>query len=215
MKRSIWFIIVLSVFLVQCSSSSIISSWQASEKLNVKTGRIVVVGLIKESDQSLQWQMENHLADDLCNLGYDAIPSIELYGIEAFKGKDEKEIIKQLEQDDIAAVLTIVLLNKQKEKYYAPKSMYDLTDPYNDNDFSIYYNAIYTKIYQEGYYVNDTYYFWESNLFTMPDQKLEYSVQTQSFNPLNTTSLAHAYGKLIIQDMLTNNIIQSSHKQKE
>ena len=159
--------------------------------------------------------MENHLADDLCNLGYDAIPSIELYGIEAFKGKDEKEIIKQLEQNDIAAVLTIVLLNKQKEKYYAPKSMYDLIDPYIDNDFSIYYNAIYTKIYQEGYYVNATYYFWESNLFTMPDQKLEYSVQTQSFNPLNSNSLAHAYGKLIIQDMLTNNIIQSSHKQKQ
>jgi hypothetical protein len=215
MKRSISFIIILSVFLVQCSSSSIISSWQASEKLNVKTGRVVVVGLIKESDKSLQWQMENHLADDLCNLGYDAIPSIELYGFKAFKGKDEKEIIKQLEQDDIAAVLTIVLLNKQKEKYYALKSMYDLTDPYNDNDFSVYYNAIYTKIYQEGYYVNDTYYFWESNLFTMPGQKLEYSVQTQSFNPLNTNSLAHEYGKLIIQDMLSNSIIQSSHKQKE
>jgi hypothetical protein len=212
MKRIIWLIIVLSVFLVQCSSSSISSSWQASQAMDLKTGRIVVVGLIKESEKSLQRQMENHLADDLCNLGYDAFPSIELYGFKAFEGKDEKEVIDQLKENDIAAVLTIVLLNKRDEKYYPPKSLLDLTNPFNDNEFSIYYTAIYNKIYEEGYYTNDTYYFWESNLFTMPDQKLLYSVQTQSFNPLSTMSLAHEYGKLIIHNMLANNMIQDLHK---
>ena len=214
MKRITLIIIVLSFLLVQCSSSNIVSSWQSSgsETLNLKSGRIIVLGLIRESDKSLQKKMENHLADDLCNLGYDAISSLELYGLNTFEGKDENQIMEQLKQNGAAAVLTVVLLDKQKEKYHAPKSMFDLG---YTNDFNIYYAAIYSKIYQEGYYVNDTYYFWESSLFTMPDQKIIYSVQTQSFNPLNAVSLAHEYGKLIINDMLEHNIIKGNHKEKK
>jgi hypothetical protein len=215
MKRISWIIIPVSLLLLQCVSSSIVSSWQDSQLNNLKTGRIVVVGLLKDSDRSLQRQMENHLADDLCNLGYDAIASFELYGSKAFEGKDEKKVITQLKQDDLAAVLTIVLLNKRKENYHAPKSMFDLTDPFNGNDFSIYYAAVYSRIYQEGYYINDTYYFWESNLFIMPDQKLIYSAQTQSFNPSAKTILANEYGKLIIHDMLENKIIENLRLQKK
>lgn len=214
MRRIKWIVILSCVLLVQCSSSNIVSSWRSSDPTNLKTGRIVVVGLIKESDQSLYKQMENHLADDLCNLGYDAISSNELYGSKAFEGLDEKQIISNLEQHNIAAVLTIVLLSKQKEKYHAPKNAFELTAPFNDDDFSVYYTAIYSKIYEEGYYINDTYYFWESNLFIMPAEKLVYSVQTQSFNPSGKTILAHEYGKLIIHDMLENKIIEEFHNQK-
>jgi hypothetical protein len=213
MKKITRIIIVSSFLLVQCSSSNIVSTWQSSEVLNLKSGRIIVIGLIKESDKSLQKKMENHLADDLCNLGYDAVSSLELYGLNTFEGKDENQIMEQLKQNGTAAVLTIVLLNKQKEKYHAPKSMFD-SEKYN-SDFNIYYAAIYSKIYEEGYYVNDTYYFWESSLFTMPDQKIIYSVQTQSFNPLSTASLAHEYGKLIIRDMLAHNIIKNLYKKNE
>ncbi|WP_291287484.1 hypothetical protein [Flavobacterium sp.] len=191
------------------------SFWKASGATNLETGRIVVVGILKEQDKSLHKQMENHLADDLCNLGYDAISSIELYGVKTLEGLDEKQIISKLSNNDITAVLTIVLLSKQKEKYHVPKSMFDLEDRYNSNDFSIYYTAIYNRIYEEGYYVNDTNYFWESNLFSVSDQKLLYSVQTQSFNPFNKASLAHEYGKLIIYDMLENNIIKDIHKRRE
>lgn len=215
MKTIKWITILSCVLLVQCSSSNIVSSWKASVPTNVETGRIVVVGIIKEQDKSLHKQMENHLADDLCNLGYDAISSIELYGVKAFEGLDEKQIISKLRKNDIAAVLTIVLLSKQKEKYHVPKSMFDLEDRYDTSDFSIYYTAIYNKIYEEGYYVNDTNYFWESNLFSVLDQKLIYSVETQFFNPFNKASLAHEYGKLIIYDMLENNIIKDIHKKRE
>jgi len=199
--------------LVQCSSSYVVQTWKSSEELNPKAGRIIVVGLTKEADQLLLQKMENHLADDLCNLGYDAVPFTEFYGFRTSQGQDEKHIVEQLKQKGADAVLTIVLLNKQKEKYHAPKSMFDSSEGYN-NDFNIYYAAIYSKIYEEGYYVNDTYYFWESNLFSMPDQKIIYSAQTQSFNPSSKSGLAHEYGKLIINDMLEHNVVKDRRKQK-
>lgn len=214
MKKIRYIITIFSVLLVQCSSSHIVSTWKASETLNPQTGRIIVVGIIKESDKLLQQKMENHLADDLCNLGYDAVSFTEFYNVKTYQVKDEKHIIEQLlKQKGADAVLTIVLLNKQKEKYHAPQSMFDSSERYN-NDFDIYYAAIYSKIYEEGYYINDTYYFWESNLFSMPDQKIIYSVQTQSFNPSSKSSLAHEYGKLIISDMLEHNVLKDHHRQK-
>jgi hypothetical protein len=213
MKNFKWVILISSVLLVQCSSSNIVSRWQSSESLSPQTGRIVVVGLIRESDKLLQQKMENHLANDLCNLGYDAVPFLELYGSETPEGPDENQVMKQLKQDGTAAVITIVLLKKERDKYHIPKSMFETTERYN-SDFDLYYRAIYSKIYEEGYYVDDTNYFWESNLFTLPDQKLIYSVKTQSFNPAGTASLAHEYGKLIIGDMLEQHIIKNLHAKK-
>ncbi|WP_459641441.1 hypothetical protein, partial [Flavobacterium sp. CGRL2] len=201
-------------FFVQCSSSNITSSWHSPEaSTSLQHGRIIVVGLMPESDKRLQQKMENHLADDLCNLGYDAAASSDIYNFETYKGQDQKQIIKELKQNGIIAVLTIVLLDKQKETYHAPKSMFDAAEA-DTNNFDVYYNAIYSKINEHGYYVNNTYYFWESSLFVMPNQELVYSAKTQSFNPSSALSLAHEYGRLILSDMLEHNVITNLNKQK-
>lgn len=214
MRRIANMVIAASFLLVQCASTGIISSWKAPQTLNLQNCKIIVVALMPDADTSLQAKMENHLSDDLCNLGYNAASAIELYGLKTFKEQNEEQMLKKLQQQNVNAVLTIVLLNKQKEKYHAPSGMYDVSNQYSYSNFYPYYAAIYGKIYKEGYYVNDTYYFWESSLYDMKDQKLLYSVRTQSFNPSNNSSLAHEYGKLIIQDMLLNNIINVPDKLK-
>jgi hypothetical protein len=209
MKRIQWIIILICVLLVGCSSSNITSTWKSPSALELQTGKILVIGLIKESDKSLQRRMENHLADDLCNLGYDAVPSMDLYGPKTFEGQEEKTVINELKEKAFDAVLTIVLLNKQK--HHALSSMNDLSGKYRYGDFYPYYIAIYNKIYEDGYNITDTYYYWQSNLYSLKDQKLIYSVQTQSFNPSNTAILAHEYGKMIVQDMLGQHIIKNLH----
>ncbi|OIV40525.1 hypothetical protein [Flavobacterium johnsoniae] len=213
MKPLVYSLLIFSVFFVQCSSSNITSSWHSTQASSLQHGRIIVVGLIPESDKRLQQKMENHLADELCNLGYDAAASTDIYNFETYEGQDQKEIIKELKQNGIIAVLTIVLLDKQKETYHAPKSMFDAAET-DTNNFDVYYNAIYSKINEHGYYVNNTYYFWESSLFVMPNQELVYSAKTQSFNPFSAPALAHEYGRLIINDMLEHNVIIDVYKQK-
>ncbi|UPZ14405.1 hypothetical protein [Flavobacterium humidisoli] len=214
MKPLVSSLLIFSVFFVQCSSSNITSSWHSTEASSLQHGRIIVVGLMPESDKRLLQKMENHLADDLCNLGYDAAASSDIYDFETYKGQDQKQIIKELKQNGIIAVLTIVLLDKQKETYHAPKSMFDAAET-DTNNFDVYYNAVYSKINEHGYYVNNTYYFWESSLFLMPNQELVYSAKTQSFNPSSAPALAHEYGRLIISDMLKHNVITNLHKQKD
>jgi hypothetical protein len=104
-------------------------------------------------------------------------------------------------------VLTIVLLDKQKERTYVAGYLYH--SPYESyySRFWGYHGAMYHRIYEPEYYVTDTKYFWESNFFDMSTQKLIYSVQTQSFDPGSSESLGHEYGKMIIKNMITNKIV--------
>jgi hypothetical protein len=66
---------------------------------------------------------------------------------------------------------------------------------------------MYHRIYEAGYFVTDTKYFWESNLYDMSDQHLVYSVQTQSFDPASSGNPGHEYGRLIVKNMVKSNIM--------
>ena len=46
----------------------------------------------------------------------------------------------------------------------------------------------------------------------MSSQKLVYSVQTESFSPSNSEAMGHEYGKIIIKDMLKNNVIKNNNE---
>jgi hypothetical protein len=70
-----------------------------------------------------------------------------------------------------------------------------------------YYNSLYNRIQEPGYYQVSTRYFWESNFYDLTENKLVFSVQTQSFEPPSTDALAHEYGQKIIQSMVKNNVL--------
>jgi len=85
--------------------------------------------------------------------------------------------------------------------YYSPYGYYY-------NRFWGYRTALYNRIYEPEYYVIDTKYFLESNLYDMNSQKLVYSVQTQSFDHANSNALGHEYGRLIVKNMVKQNVLQ-------
>lgn len=104
-------------------------------------------------------------------------------------------------------MLSIVLLNKEKEEKYYPGGYFN--QPANNyGNFDRYYSNVYERVLTPGYYVKTTNYYWESNLFEIPADKLVYSVHTKSFDPYTTDLLAHENGLLIIKDMVKKKIIK-------
>ena len=173
----------------------------------------MVLGLIGEPDRTIREKMEDHIAGDLKDLGYDAVSASREYGPKAFENMKEAEALLSLEQKGIQAVVTIVLLDKEKEKYYMPgRVMYSPYAIYQDRLWR-YYSSMYDRVYQPGYYATNARYFWESNFYDLFDWKLLYSVQSQSFDPGSTNKLAHEYGKMIIKDMVKSNVLSSQAKQ--
>jgi hypothetical protein len=210
-KNNKWIglILLLMAIGLGCSTSRITNSWKAENTVPIRYNKIMVLGLIRESDRSMQINMEDHLAKDLKDLGYNAVSSFREYGPKAFDNMDEETAVSKLKTSGVDAVLTIVLLDKQKESKYYPGNIYYSPYGYYYNRFWGYRTTLYRRIYEPGYYVTNTKYFWESNFYDMSTQKLLYSVQTQSFDPSTSESLGHEYGQIIVQDMVKNNLVKN------
>jgi hypothetical protein len=190
-----------------CSSSKITSSWKATTTALAAGKKIMVVGLIRESDRTIREQMEAHMIDDLKALGYLAVSAYQEYGPKAFDNMDEAAVIDKLKGSNVDAVMTIVLLNKEMERLYKPGVM--ARSPYAPgyNRFWGYYTTLQNRIYSPGYYETSTKYFWESNLYDVHTKDLLYSVQTQSYDPFSTPMLGHEYGKKIVANMVKKNVL--------
>ena len=195
-----------------CTSSRITSSWKSPDIQQKKYKKILVLGLLKETDSPLREKMEEHIIADLKTLGYDAVCSCIEYDPKAFNNMNEQEAIQRLTTGGIDAVLTVVLLDKTKERYYVPGRVnYTPYTIYNRHWWG-YYSTMYGRIYEPGYYETSTKYFWESNFYDLGTKQLLYSVQTESFDPGSTQSLAHEYGKLIVNSMVKDQILVDQTK---
>ena len=119
----------------------------------------------------------------------------------------ESEAINKIKGQGFDAVLTVVLLDKEKEKHYIPGRI--TYTPYSMyyRRFWGYYSTVYDRVYEPGYYTENTNYFWESNLYDLSDKSLIYSAQTKSFNPMDLESLADEYGKIISSDLFKKGIL--------
>jgi len=198
--------------LASCTSSRITSSWKSPDLQQKQYKKILVLGLLHEKDGTLRETMEEHIVADLRKLGYDATCSCIEYGPTTFENMKEDEAIKKLSGGGIDAVLTVVLLNKTKERYYVPKRVgYTPYDIYNRHWWG-YYSTMYDRIYEPGYYEVSTKYFWESNFYDLEKNQLVYSAQTESFDPGSTESLAHEYGKLIVSNMTKSQVLVDQSK---
>ncbi|NOT50216.1 MAG: hypothetical protein HOP10_02955 [Chitinophagaceae bacterium] len=194
-------------FMTGCGTTShITSSWRAVDVQPKEYKKIVVLGLIRDADKTLREKMEQHIVDDLKELGYNAVCSCEEYNPKAFENMSEKDAIAKLRNSGVDAVLTVTLLDKAKEKYYV-KGRFEYA-PYNEYpNFYNYYRTTFERVYTPGYFVENTKYFWESNFYEMTSGQLLYSSQSQSFDPASSQRLSHEYGQMIVKDMKKNYVI--------
>lgn len=204
-KNLIFFFIV--VLLENCYSSVITNTWQAEYSNKKMIKKVLVLAIDNNKDRTISVKLENHLVNDLTKKGIDAFSAIESYGPFFLSGLQESEAINKIKGQGFDAVLTVVLLDKEKEKHYIPGRI--TYTPYSMyyRRFWGYYSTVYDRVYEPGYYTENINYFWESNLYDLSDKSLIYSAQTKSFDPNNLERLADEYGKIISNDLFKKGIL--------
>ncbi len=199
---------VLFLFLLPgCSSSRITSSWKSDRTQPQTFKKIIVLGLIRENDRHLRESMEQQLVTGLRNLGYDATCSCDEYNPKAFENLTEEQALAKLKNSGVDAVMTIVLLDKTRERYYVPGRVQYTPYRIYYNRFWGYSRTMYGRIYSEGYYTEDTKYFWESNLYALNENELIYSAQSQSFDPASSEKMGEEHAVMLTKDMLKKKVL--------
>ena len=199
--------LILVAFTLGCATSRITHSWKDESALRIKYNKILVLAMNGGPNLTTHQRMELRLTGDLKDLGHNAVSSMMEYGPKAFRDMTEEAVIEKIQKSGFDGVITIVLLDKQKERVFVPGHFYSQPYLLYYRHFWNYYTTIYDRVYAPGYYTTNTRYFWESNLYDVASKELLYSVQTESFDPASSESLAHEYGKLIVKDMVKNQLL--------
>jgi hypothetical protein len=198
--------VLLTALLFSCSTTNITSSWKAENAATRIYRNVMVWAILPEKDSMIRNQMETHLVNDLVEKGYHVVSSLDVYRSKAYKKLTAQEIVDEFKKTGVDAVITIALLNKEREDKYYPAGI--INQPVNNmGKLDNYYSTVYEKIFTPGYYISTTSYFWEAGLFEVADNKLIYAVRTKSFDPSTTETLAHENGKTILKDMLKKKVI--------
>jgi hypothetical protein len=202
-------ILILSAIMVviaSCSGSTkITSSWKSPTATSIDTKKVMVVALLPDKDRELQKNMENGLVEDLKAKGIHAVSAFETFGPK-YLPQDEHQALNKLHETGIEDVLTVVLLDKNKDKSYNPGRVDIYPVGYYRTWFG-YYRTVYSRVYTPGYYTSNTRFYWESNLYDLEGNKLLYSAQSESFDPSSVSQLASDYSKKIIGDMAKQGLI--------
>lgn len=212
MMKAIKILMLSTVIFViaSCSSTMITSSWKSPQATNLGSKKIMVIALLPDKNRALQQSMENQLVSELKERGVQALSAFTTFGPK-FSPQDEEKALKKLDEKGVHAVLTIVLLNKDKDKQFNPGNASIYPVGYYRSWFG-YYQTVYSRVYSPGYYTSSTKFFWESNLYDMDGtngKKLLYSAQSQSFDPSSISKLATEYSNKIVNDMAKQGLLPS------
>jgi hypothetical protein len=196
------------LLLAACSSTKLTSSWKTSDAQLQPDKKIMVMALVPKQEKQLQALMEDNLVTELKKEGLNAASALRTYGPNAFGDNiSEKAAIRKLRNSDASQVLTVVLLDKKREKEFVPAGPAYGPFPYYYGGFWPYYSRWYGAMYRPGYYQSNTKYNWESNLYDLDQRKLIYSAQTQSVDPPTAVRQAYLYAKQIVKDMTKQQLI--------
>lgn len=200
-------VMLITLLFTACGSSSrITSSWKADQQPAQPLKKVLVLGLFSDKDRGLRLQIEEELARMLQTQGLEVVKASDTYGPKSFQNMKEEVALKKLKDVAVDGVVTVTLLDKDKEKKYVPGSVAYAPYPYMRRGFWGYYSYYYPRIYEPGYYETSTSYFFETNLYNVNNNDLLYSAQSKSFDPSSTSSLADNYARSIVKDMKKNGV---------
>lgn len=200
-KKSIeGMILVLGLLLLNsCATTEVTGEWRdTSYQQPLK--KVLVVGMSKS-------ELRRHLFEDTM------VKRLEARGVAAvasstIMSKDEKidkNTLEPLEKkDNFDALLVTRLVSVRREKYYVPGSYPPYPYYYN---FYGYYNSIYPMVYEPGYLAQDTIVSLETNVYETQNEKLIWSIRTETFNPKNANKLVDDLSNVIVKQLAQAGLI--------
>ena len=211
--KTMKFLFVASLaFLVlgalHCSPPLVMTTWKDKLDSVPLYENILVVGVIRDTNLKLRKQMEQHIVSDLRALGYRAHSALEVFGAKGLAHMDQEETYRRLYSKGFDGLITIALLDKQKEAAYTPAIVKYYSNLY-------FYNRIWNYKYIQADLTKtesdldaDSKFRWECIFFDLQKLAPLFAVQTKPIDPTATETEAHTYGLMIVSEMRKHKLIK-------
>lgn len=208
MKLKYLLFALIPILILCCSPSTVITaSWKSTSIQQQQYNRILVAALT--SNTIAKETVENDIAVAFGNSAEVSKSITEFPPDISNSDTDKVEIMNNVKNKNIDAILTISLVNKETDTRYVPgRSPYDPISgfSYYDN-FWGYYSYWYPNAFNQGYYIQDKIYFIETNLYDVKSEKLIWSAQSKTYNPLDLKTFSKEYSNLIVKKLRYDGLI--------
>ena len=194
--------LVLIVAFSSCvSSTQITSSWHMPGKHIViaDLNKVLVVAMFKN-------EISTHLAEDqmASYLGDKGVVSYK-YLNSRFPKNNADAIRDKVRDDGFDGVITMRLIDAQKEKVYNP-SNFDLYPSYYSN-FGGYYYRNFPYYSTQGYYSDTKIFTVETNVFSVKEDKIVWTGITKTTNPDGVEKMMQETAHVVYKRMLKEGFV--------
>lgn len=208
MRNAVVVFFVGLLTLTACNSTRLTTVWKDPAYHPERFKNIIVVSLLEGvKNRSLREYFESHMAEDLRQMGYQATGATQKYGPRSFEGKTEEAVIALLRRDGYDAVITITVLDIEKEETYVRGQVDYWPGGIYYSRFGRYYFYWYDRVYTPGYYVTTTRYIVEGNLFDTQMDRLVFSAQTETIDPGTLDNLGHRFSIKLLKTMQEKGVL--------
>lgn|SRR5690606_9820224 len=204
-------LLVAAVSLGACSTTTRITGSWKDPAVDASTGEsksVLIVPLSRNIE--LRTKLEDALAAKAAERNIEAVKSSDIFTPDFFQVlPGREELLGQIKQTGVDAILTVSLIDTESETryvrgstHYAPMPVYSWY-----GGFYTYLNYWHPIMYDPGYYVTDKTYFLETNLYNAASGQLVWSAQSETVNPTSIDAFAEEYPEVLLERMVKDGLL--------
>jgi hypothetical protein len=199
--------LIFCVFIIiyGCSSSHIVTTWKPQHYSAANYNNILIVGVVKDEDGSFRTGIETHFVNDLQDLGYHAVSALGEFGPKGLTNLGEAETYLKLCNKGIDAVITVALIDKEKEIDSKSHGASGYPAKY-------YYDRIWNYKNMQAEFSDQSSgrgnCFWEIILFDLVTLEPQCTIQTRPSDITAIINNSSEFLKQVIQKMLKEKILK-------
>ncbi|MFC6996902.1 DUF4136 domain-containing protein [Rufibacter roseus] len=211
LKVNVCLFILSIATIVGCApTTQVTGTWVSPETAGKTYGQVIVAALTENA--VAQQTIESSLQKQLQQRGITATKSIDMFSPDVMRnaGTNPDALLERIKSNRHDAILTVAVVDTEVEQHYLPSP-----SPYSPmarfrwyDSFRGYYGHMSPTVYNPGYYREDKTYFLESNLYDADSEKLLWSAQSQSTNPLGLERLAETFAEETVRQMRRDKLIR-------
>ena len=194
-RRSALLLLTLATLAGGCGSTRIASNWIDPAYTSGKFKKVLVLGLAPQA--STRNLLEGKMVEVFKAEGVETIASTTVMPADREPTKDDVKAV--VEGQGFDGVLVSRLVGSRDEVSYTPPT-YAVPYPYYHGLYS-YYGTVGPMVYSPGYIDQYRVYTVETNVYTVKDAKLVWSVVSETFDPTNINKAVDEFVYLIADEL--------------
>jgi hypothetical protein len=201
-----------ALFAAGCSTANrtvITGAWDNPDYPVKEFNKILVLGI--SQNQSARAVVEQTVADELAAEGFTTVTATQSFSVsELEEMKGNRDLAhSRLSEIGVDGILIMSVLDVKEDRYYVPGTVSyhpTMAYPYYGGYYG-YWGATYTTVYSPGYYEESVNVFLESNIYSLDNDILVWSAQSQTEDPSSVQALAENYARVLVDEIIKNKVI--------